>query len=95
MISDDSDCVVFGASMVYRYFFRSAQTVEVYSQENINKTLKLKQQDLVSLALLLGQIHPAAAAVVAAAAAAAAAAAGCGGWGGGGGGCVAAAYVRV
>lgn len=54
VISDDSDCVVFGASVVYRHFFRSSKTVEVYAQQQIQETLQFTQQQLVCLALLLG-----------------------------------------
>ncbi|KAK6588302.1 hypothetical protein RS030_6746 [Cryptosporidium xiaoi] len=54
VLSDDSDCLIFGAKKVYRNFF-SGTCTEMYDIENIKKFLGIKRQDqLYILALLLG-----------------------------------------
>lgn len=54
VISDDSDAVVFGAQNVYRRFFETRSTVELYDLRHIETHLKLTKHDLILIAMLLG-----------------------------------------
>lgn len=53
VISDDSDTLLFGATVVYRKVF-SEDGPEKYEAARIEETMKLRRADLVDLALLLG-----------------------------------------
>lgn len=53
VISDDSDTLLFGATVVYRKVF-SEEGPEKYEATRIEETMKLRRTDLVDLALLLG-----------------------------------------
>ncbi|KAF8822914.1 XPG N-terminal domain-containing protein [Cardiosporidium cionae] len=54
VISDDSDALVFGSNQVFRNFFESRKTVEMYESKAIERKLKLTKEDLILLAVLLG-----------------------------------------
>lgn len=54
IITDDSDCFLFGGSRVYKNMFNQKQYVECYIAEDIEGKLGLKQRNLIELALLLG-----------------------------------------
>ncbi|KYM99090.1 PREDICTED: flap endonuclease GEN [Cyphomyrmex costatus] len=61
-ISQDSDCFLYGAKIVYRNFCMSTQgncgatggSVDVYSMEKIEKTLNIGRNKMIALALLCG-----------------------------------------
>lgn len=61
-ISQDSDCFLYGAKVVYRNFGVSTQgncgttsgSVDVYSIEKIEKTLNIGRNKMIALALLCG-----------------------------------------
>ncbi|XP_018351110.1 PREDICTED: flap endonuclease GEN isoform X3 [Trachymyrmex septentrionalis] len=61
-ISQDSDCFLYGAKVVYRNFCMSTHgncgatggSVDVYSMEKIEKTLNIGRNKMVALALLCG-----------------------------------------
>lgn len=61
-ISQDSDCFLYGAKVVYRNFCMSTQgncgatggSVDVYSMEKIEKTLNIGRNKMIALALLCG-----------------------------------------
>ncbi|KYQ48335.1 Flap endonuclease GEN [Trachymyrmex zeteki] len=61
-ISQDSDCFLYGAKVVYRNFCMSTQgncgaaggSVDVYSMEKIEKTLTIGRNKMIALALLCG-----------------------------------------
>ncbi|XP_011875697.1 PREDICTED: flap endonuclease GEN [Vollenhovia emeryi] len=61
-ISQDSDCFLYGAKVVYRNFSMSTQgncgatggSVDVYSIEKIEKTLNIGRSKMIALALLCG-----------------------------------------
>ena len=50
VVSDDSDCLVFGAPVVFRHLYFGEATVQMFSQS----TIGFNQQQLISLAMLLG-----------------------------------------
>lgn len=54
IITDDSDCFLFGGSKVYKNMFNQKQYVECYMMEDIEAKLGLDQTKLIELALLLG-----------------------------------------
>ncbi|EZA52825.1 Flap endonuclease GEN [Ooceraea biroi] len=58
-ISQDSDCFLYGARIVYRNFSTSTQgaaggSVDVYSMEKIEKVLSIGRNKMIALALLCG-----------------------------------------
>lgn len=61
-ISQDSDCFLYGAKVVYRNFCMSTQgncgatggSVDVYSIEKIERTLNIGRNKMIALALLCG-----------------------------------------
>ncbi|XP_050449059.1 flap endonuclease GEN [Cataglyphis hispanica] len=58
-ISQDSDCFLYGAKVVYRNFCTSSQgatagSVDVYNMEKIEKTLNIGRNKMIALALLCG-----------------------------------------
>ncbi|KAL8589204.1 hypothetical protein ACOMHN_017006 [Nucella lapillus] len=55
-VSDDGDCFLYGATVVYRNLTIDAKDphVESYSMEDVTSELSLTQERLVALALLLG-----------------------------------------
>ncbi|XP_011633419.1 flap endonuclease GEN [Pogonomyrmex barbatus] len=61
-ISQDSDCFLYGAKVVYRNFCTSTQgnggstggSVDIYSMEKIEKTLNIGRNKMIALALLCG-----------------------------------------
>lgn len=54
IITDDSDCFLFGGSKVYKNMFNQKQFVECYMMEDIEAKTGLDQPKLIELALLLG-----------------------------------------
>lgn len=54
IITDDSDCFLFGGDKVYKNMFNQKKYVECYSQQDIKSHLGLTQHNLIELALLLG-----------------------------------------
>jgi DNA excision repair protein ERCC-5 len=54
IISDDSDCLVFGARVVYKNIFERERYVERYDAQVIERELGLDRNRLLELALLLG-----------------------------------------
>lgn len=61
-ISQDSDCFLYGAKVVYRNFCMSNQrncgatggSVDMYNMEKIKKTLNIGRSKMIALALLCG-----------------------------------------
>lgn len=54
IITDDSDCFLFGGDKVYKNMFNQKQYVECYIMNDINSRMGLSQEKLIDLALLLG-----------------------------------------
>lgn len=54
IVTDDSDCFLFGGSRIYKNMFNQKQYVECYIAEDIEHTVGLDNDKLIELALLLG-----------------------------------------
>lgn len=54
IVTDDSDCFLFGGSRVYKNMFNQKQYVECYTAEDIENKMGLDRDKLIELALLLG-----------------------------------------
>lgn len=54
IITDDSDCFLFGGSRVYKNMFNQKQFVECYYAEDIEHKVGLGREKLIELAMLLG-----------------------------------------
>lgn len=54
VITEDSDCFLFGALSVYRQLFAQGKFAEVYEAEDISQKLGLRREELIRLAYLLG-----------------------------------------
>ena len=54
IVTDDSDCFLFGGSRIYKNMFNQKQYVECYISEDIQNTIGLDNDKLIDLALLLG-----------------------------------------
>lgn len=54
IITDDSDCFLFGGDAIYKNMFNQKQFVECYHAKEIESQLGLSQDRLIDLALLLG-----------------------------------------
>ena len=54
IITDDSDCFLFGGTKVYKNMFNQKQYVECYSQDDVVDKIGLTRKNLIELALLLG-----------------------------------------
>lgn len=54
IVTDDSDCFLFGGSRIYKNMFNQKQYVECYIAEDIENKVGLNQKKLIELALLLG-----------------------------------------
>ena len=54
IITDDSDCFLFGGDRVYKNMFNQKQYVECYIADEIQGKLGIDQDKLIELALLLG-----------------------------------------
>lgn len=54
IVTDDSDTFLFGGTRVYKNMFNSNKFVECYVGADLEKELSLSQDELISLALLLG-----------------------------------------
>lgn len=54
IVTDDSDCFLFGGSRIYKNMFNQKQYVECYLVEDLQNRIGLDQKKLIDLALLLG-----------------------------------------
>lgn len=54
IVTDDSDCFLFGGLRIYKNMFNQKQYVECYISEDIKHTIGLDRDKLIELALLLG-----------------------------------------
>ncbi|EGW35489.1 uncharacterized protein SPAPADRAFT_69718 [Spathaspora passalidarum NRRL Y-27907] len=54
IITDDSDCLLFGGDHVYKNMFNQKQYVECYIKDDIEAKVGLSRDKLIELALLLG-----------------------------------------
>ncbi|EDK46318.1 conserved hypothetical protein [Lodderomyces elongisporus NRRL YB-4239] len=54
IVTDDSDCFLFGGDKVYKNMFNQKQFVECYFKDDIATKIGLSQDNLIELALLLG-----------------------------------------
>lgn len=54
IVTDDSDTFLFGGTRVYKNMFNGNKFVELYLGQDLEKELSLSQQELISLAQLLG-----------------------------------------
>lgn len=54
IITDDSDCFLFGGNRVYKNMFNQSKFVECYELDDIENELGLSRQKLIYLAMLLG-----------------------------------------
>ncbi|GEQ68141.1 hypothetical protein JCM33374_g1808 [Metschnikowia sp. JCM 33374] len=54
IVTDDSDCFLFGGSRIYKNMFNQKQYVECYIADDIEHKVGLDQKKLIELALLLG-----------------------------------------
>ncbi|KAG7193142.1 DNA repair protein rad2 [Scheffersomyces spartinae] len=54
IITDDSDCFLFGGDRIYKNMFNQKQYVECYQMADIEGQLGLTQERLIELAMLLG-----------------------------------------
>lgn len=54
IITDDSDCLLFGGEVVYKNVFNQKNFVECYTLKDIKKKLSLNRDNLIDMAFLLG-----------------------------------------
>ena len=54
IVTDDSDCFLFGGTRIYKNFFNSAKFVECYLTSDLEKEFDLTRQKLIDVAHLLG-----------------------------------------
>ena len=55
IVTQDSDCFLYGARIVYRNFNASENgSVDVYCMESIEKNLKIGRNKMIALSLLCG-----------------------------------------
>lgn len=54
IVTDDSDCFLFGGDKVYKNMFNQKQYVECYSMSDVDARLGLNQEKLIELGLMLG-----------------------------------------
>lgn len=54
IITDDSDCFLFGGDRIYKNMFNQKQYVECYIQDELYNKLGLDQEKLIELGLVLG-----------------------------------------
>jgi len=54
IVTDDSDCFLFGGTRIYKNMFNQAKFVECYLISDLEKEFDLTRQKLISLAQLLG-----------------------------------------
>ncbi|KAI5970561.1 RAD2 [Candida margitis] len=54
IITDDSDCFLFGGDRIYKNMFNQKQFVECYIKEDIETNVGLSRENLIELAMLLG-----------------------------------------
>ncbi|KAI5965622.1 RAD2 [Candida pseudojiufengensis] len=54
IITDDSDCFLFGGDKIYKNMFNQKQFVECYFKDDVEQKIGLSQVNLIELALLLG-----------------------------------------
>ncbi|RCK59312.1 DNA repair protein RAD2 [Candida viswanathii] len=54
IVTDDSDCFLFGGDKIYKNMFDQKQYVECYMQDDLSAKMGLTRKKLIELALLLG-----------------------------------------
>lgn len=54
IVTDDSDCFLFGGSMVYKNMFNQSKFVECYNAKDLQQEFDLDREKLIRLAHLLG-----------------------------------------
>ncbi|CAI5759421.1 unnamed protein product [Candida verbasci] len=54
IVTDDSDCFLFGGDKIYKNMFNQKQYVECYLKDDIRHKIGLSQENMIELALLLG-----------------------------------------
>ena len=54
IITDDSDCFLFGGDRIYKNMFSQKQFVECYLKNDIEDKIGLSRENLIELAILLG-----------------------------------------
>ncbi|KAI5963872.1 RAD2 [Candida theae] len=54
IITDDSDCFLFGGDRIYKNMFNQKQFVECYLKDDIENKIGLSRENLIELAILLG-----------------------------------------
>ncbi|CCG23933.1 Rad2 protein [Candida orthopsilosis Co 90-125] len=54
IITDDSDCFLFGGDRIYKNMFNQKQFVECYFKDDIEDRIGLSRENLIELAILLG-----------------------------------------
>ncbi|EMG45815.1 RAD2 DNA repair protein RAD2 [Candida maltosa Xu316] len=54
IVTDDSDCFLFGGDKIYKNMFEQKKYVECYMQDDLSSKMGLTQHKLIELALLLG-----------------------------------------
>lgn len=54
IVTDDSDCFLFGGDKIYKNMFDQKQYVECYMQDDLSTKMGLTRKKLIELALLLG-----------------------------------------
>lgn len=54
IVTDDSDCFLFGGTRIYKNFFNQAKFVECYLASDLEKEFDLTREKLISVAQLLG-----------------------------------------
>ncbi|ODV93246.1 hypothetical protein PACTADRAFT_51863 [Pachysolen tannophilus NRRL Y-2460] len=54
IITDDSDCFLFGGDIIYKNMFNEKNYVECYMVDDIERDLGLNREKLIELAILLG-----------------------------------------
>lgn len=54
IVTDDSDCFLFGGSRIYRHMFTEKKFAEFYETDDIMQKVKLSRDQLIDLAYLLG-----------------------------------------
>ncbi|KAK1978003.1 DNA excision repair protein [Colletotrichum cereale] len=54
IVTDDSDCFLFGGTRIYKNMFNSNKFVECYLSSDLEKELSLSREQLIAIAQLLG-----------------------------------------
>ena len=54
IVTDDSDCFLFGGTIIYKNMFNEKNFVECYQLEDVSRDLGLTRKQMIDLALMLG-----------------------------------------